>query len=443
MRFYPLAGMPRQKQLWGWISFDIANQSFTLIINTLLFAIFFAQVVVRDSSIDDRVWALTFGTSMLLTALASPIAGALVDRKGWKKRFLVGSGLMCGILTCLLGTVQPGQIAWAVALYIPANFFYSIGENFLASFLPVVAPPKNIGRVSGFSWGCAYFAAILLLVSTAAIMHTQGLMDPTTWRPFFVFAGLWFLCFTVPTFLFLPEPPPTEEIEGGSAVKGGFSALWESLAHTLQFRDLSVLLGASLIYGTAMSTIVFFAGKIAAEYGFTEVKLVLFVAVITFSGVFGTLLPMLFQDKIGHRKTTLILLSVWLVSTLLFAAYAAYYEHMNGQIATWPLWIIGNLLGFGLGSLGSANRAFVGYLAPEGHEGAVFGLWGLTFKISAIMTFPFAYVRDTMGTPASLLLLASLVVVGIVVTLMVNEKRGRERAEAEGVEAQILREPSP
>ena len=55
MRFYPLAGMPRQKQLWGWISFDIANQSFTLIINTLLFAIFFSQIVVRDSTIDDRV----------------------------------------------------------------------------------------------------------------------------------------------------------------------------------------------------------------------------------------------------------------------------------------------------------------------------------------------------------------------------------------------------
>ena len=71
--------------------------------------------------------------------------------------------------------------------------------------------------------------------------------------------------------------------------------------------------------------------------------------------------------------------------------------------------------------------------APEGHEGAVFGLWGLTFKISAIMTFPFAYVRDTMGTPASLLLLASLVVVGIIATLLVNEKRGRQRAEAEGM----------
>ena len=78
-------------------------------------------------------------------------------------------------------------------------------------------------------------------------------------------------------------------------------------------------------------------------------------------------------------------------------------------------------------------RALLQRAARLGHEGAVFGLWGLTFKISAIMTFPFAYVRDTMGTPASLLLLASLVVVGIIATLMVNEKRGRERAEAEGV----------
>ena len=182
MSFYPLSGMPRQKQLWGWISFDVANQSFTLIINTLLFAIFFGKVIVRDDSHDDQIWALTFGTSMLLTALASPIAGSLVDKFGWRKRFLVGSGLCCGILTCLLGLIKPGQIGLAIAIYVPANFFYSIGENFLASFLPVVAPPKSMGRVSGFSWGCAYAAAILLLGLTAAMMQKMGFRAPDTWR---------------------------------------------------------------------------------------------------------------------------------------------------------------------------------------------------------------------------------------------------------------------
>lgn len=442
MNLYPLAGMPKQRQLWGWISYDIANQSFTLIINTLLFAIFFGKIVVQDDSLDDRIWALTFGTSMLLTAVASPIAGALVDRFGWKKRFLIGSGVCCGILTCLLGFLPPGNIAMAVLLYIPANFFYSLGENFLASFLPVVASPKSLGRVSGFSWGCAYFAAILLLMLTAGAMHLHNLVDPAAWRPFFVFAGAWFLLFTIPTYLWLPEPPADDssprEATDLNIFTAGFQALAETVRSTQRHRDLRVLLAASLIYGTAMSVVVFFAGKIAEEYGFRETKLVLFVAVITISGVFGTLLPMLYQDSVGHRKSTLLLLGVWLFTTLTFAGYAAYYDSMNGAVPSWPLWVIGNLLGFGLGSLGSANRAFVGYLAPPGHEGSVFGLWGMTFKLSAIMTFPFAWVRDTMGTPASLLLLAGLVLAGIVLTTMVDETRGRALAEAEGSHPQTV-----
>lgn len=439
MNLYPLAGMPKQRQLWGWISYDIANQSFTLIINTLLFAIFFGKVVVQDDSKDDRIWALTFGISMLLTAAASPIAGALVDKFGWKKKFLVGSGFFCGILTCFLGLLPPGNIMLAVLLYVPANFFYSMGENFLASFLPVVAPPKALGRVSGFSWACAYFAAIFLLMLTAGVMHLQKLTDPTTWRPFFVFAGAWFLLFTIPTYLWLPEPPPedssSDEQARGNIFSAGFQALSETIRNTQRHRDLRVLLAASLVYGTAMSVVVFFAGKIAEEYGFRETKLVLFVAVITISGVFGTLLPMLYQDTIGHRKSTLLLLMVWLFTTLSFAGYSAYYDSMQGAVPAWPLWLIGNLLGFGLGSLGSANRAFVGYLAPTGQEGSVFGLWGMTFKLSAIMTFPFAWVRDTMGTPASLLLLAGLVLVGIVLTMMVDEHRGRALAEAESAGA--------
>jgi UMF1 family MFS transporter len=99
---------------------------------------------------------------------------------------------------------------------------------------------------------------------------------------------------------------------------------------------------------------------------------------------------------------------------------------------TWPLWLIGNLLGFGLGSLGASNRAFVGYLAPPSRAGEVFGLWGLMFKLAAIMTFPFAWMKDTLGTPAALVLLAGFLVVGAVLTLFVNEKRGHAAAVAEG-----------
>jgi UMF1 family MFS transporter len=99
-------------------------------------------------------------------------------------------------------------------------------------------------------------------------------------------------------------------------------------------------------------------------------------------------------------------------------------SHPQSAFPVWPLWLIGNLLGFGLGSLGSANRAFVSYLTPTGREAETFGIWGLVWKITAITTFPFAWVKDVLGTTEALLVLAAFVAVGIVLSIFINEKRG-------------------
>jgi UMF1 family MFS transporter len=432
---YPLKGLPQQQQLWSWISYDVANQSFTLIVNTLLFSVFFTDVVVQSKGNQNQLWSITFGTSMLLAALASPIAGAAADERAWKKEGLVVTGFICSVFTCLLAFIQPGQVWLAMLLYIPANFAFSVGENFLASFLPSLARQDQIGRVSGFSWGCAYAAALFLLCLTAASILAFDLKEQP--RPFFVFAGLWFLAFMVPVMLWLKEPelaPPAHP--GRNLLAAGFVRLGETLRHLKGYRDLAMLLLASLFYGTGMSVVVFFASNLAKEYGFKDVERVIFLAVITVSGIIGTIIPMLFQDRMGHRRLTVLLLVVWILAASGFAFYAYRHEVFvtaggdpEGFIK-WPLWVIGNLLGFGLGSLGSANRAFVGYLAPPDRSAEVFGLWGMMFKLAAIMTFPFAFVRDKLGTPQALVLLAGFLAVGLVLTLLVNEKRGHAAAES-------------
>ena len=434
---YPLAGLSNQKQLWSWISFDVANQSFTLIINTLLFSIFFGEVVVQDKAVEARWWFATYGTSMILTALLSPIAGAIADERAWKKELLLGSGCVCALLTCGLALIPQSlagtrdAILITMALYIPANLAFSIGENFLASFLPSLARQDELGRVSGFSWGVAYFSALLLLVITAGLMTSFNMKQPEQWRPFFVIAGVWFFLFMIPTALKLREPPVGAGTHGRKSIwTVGFVRLAESMRQASKFKDLMWLLVASLFYGTGMSVVVFFASPLAKEHGFDQVKLVIFVAVITVSGILGTLIPTLFQDRLGHRNMTIVTLIVWIATASGFAYYAYAYPPGSGG-PTWPLWLVGNLLGFGLGSLGAANRAFVGYLAPPEKSAEVFGLWGLVFKLAAVTTFPFAWAKDKLGTPAALLVLAGFLVVGLVVTMFVNEKRGHEAAVAE------------
>jgi MFS family permease len=250
---------------------------------------FFSKVVVRDDTTDDRLWSLAYGGSMVLAALLSPLAGAAADERAWKKEGLVITGLVCGLFTCGLAFIQPGQIWLALLLYIPANFAFAIGENFLASFLPSLARQNEVGKVSGFSWGLAYFAALLLIGVTAGGMALFHLKSPEHWRPFFLMAGLWFLAFTLPVIFWLREPAVERTVHSGrSWLTAGFVRLVETVKHLRSYRDLAMLMAASFFFATGMSVVVSFASKLAGEYGFKEVQMVIFMAVITVSGIVGT-----------------------------------------------------------------------------------------------------------------------------------------------------------
>lgn len=429
--------MRGQGQLWSWISFDVANQSFTLLINTVLFSIFFQKVVVDDPKLDDTLWAVTAAISMGLVVLASPIAGAIGDQRAWKKEALLGTGLLCATLTCLLALIKPGQIWLAMLLYIPANFCFAIGENFLASFLPKLARREDFGKVSGFSWGVAYFAALILLLATAAAMQLFNLTAPDEWRPFFIFAGVWFFAFAVPTLIFLKEDPAPVVQTRDPLIAGAFRRLSQTLHSIKSKRDLARLLLATLLYSTATYAVIFFASILAKDFGFKDIDLVIFIAVLTVSGILGTMIPTILQDRLGHRKTTAALIILWILATTLMALYARFHTlaiagpSKGVDFPTWPMWALGSILGFGLGALGSANRAFVGFLTPASRTAEYFGIWGMVVKLAAVLTIPFGIAKDRLGTPAALLVLTAFLIAGLWVTLLIDERRGSAIADAE------------
>jgi UMF1 family MFS transporter len=430
----PISHLPNRGQIWAWISFDVANQSFTLLINTVLFSLFFTEVVYTQPD-KEAVWSYVFAGSMLLVVLASPVAGAIADDRSCKKQWLLGTGVVCAALTCLFAVLGPDSLWLALLLYVPANFCFNIGENFLASFLPQLARREDMARVSGFSWCIAYLAALALLIITVGAITVFGLQDSRRFGPLFIFAGVWFLAFSIPTLLFLREAKANAPSPGNPLVIG-FTRLIESAKSTAQFRDLAVLLLGSFFYGVAMSTVISFASLLVKELRFNVTKTVIFIAVVTIAGVVGTVIPAYFQDRLGHKRTIVSLLMVWLVATSGFAYYA--WEHARGQaqsppvvVAQWPMWVFACLIGFGLGSLGSANRAFVAYLTPRARSAEVFGLWGLTFKLSAVGTVPFGVMMSRVGMPAALLTLCGFVLVGLFVTLFVNERRGADAARKE------------
>ena len=488
-RFNPFRSLPNPREVWAWGMYDFANQSFTLLIITLLFSLYFKQVIVagpqvleraaeqaiaqadvevylygsddakellaqdtRDALDDikkqayaagDRAWALTAGTSLLLVVLISPVLGAIADAKRWRKEVLMTTGVFCVGLTCAMALLGPGLTLVAAALFIAANFCYQTGENFLASFLPDISTPRTIGRISATGWAMGYAGALVLLVCVALVGKYLGMADVRNWPPLFIFAGLWFLVGMLPSWLFLRERE-RDVTARGNIVVAAVRQVGTTIINAGHFKHLAIFLIAFFVYGLGVQTIINFASIIAADFGIEGQALFIFVLQLTVVAGATAVATGFFQDKIGAKRTILLYLAVWLASTgglILISQLPSKPQ--------WAFWVVGNGIGMGLGGIGTASRSMVAHFTPPHRSAEFFGLWGLAYKLAgAVGVLSFGLVKASLGNLIALILLAGFFAVGIVLVSFVNERAGvraARRAERDFLRSPAghLDEPSP
>lgn len=433
-RLNPFAKLDRGREVFAWGMYDLANQSFQLLIKTLLFSLYVQKVVGATEPKGKALWTAMTASSMLLVALLSPIMGAIADRKAWRREMLMVSGLIGATLTACLAIVGPGDAILAFALYVVAALACGLGENFLAAFLPEISTQKNIGYVSAVGWTMSYVGALLLLIITAiysvALHHDQ----PSEFRPVFVFSGLWFLGGMIPAFLWLRERTPPTGGNTGSAVIGALKQMAQSAKETRRFRQLFRFFTAFFAYNLGTLAVFNFLSIIADGMHFSLGDTLLFALVVAATAGFTSFATAAYQDRLGHKRTIMAFLGFWVVAMLGMAG--SQYFHAP----PWTFWIISATLGLALGGLGTASRALVGSLTPAHRSAEFFGVWGLVNQISGILgVVAFGQVTllvkpADLGQVVGLLMLAAFFGIGFLLILRVDTAEGlrtARQAEAE------------
>jgi UMF1 family MFS transporter len=349
----------------------------------------------------------------------------MADHTRRKKRYLLGTYLLCVVCTALLFFVKPGYVLMAMVLVILSNVGYAASENFVSSFLPDIAEEHEMGRISGYAWGFGYVGGLLsLAICLLIITFYTPVHNPTLpLRLSALVTALFFGVAAIPTFAWVrerrtSEPPP---LQRGGYLRAAFVRLHATSRNVGKFRELLKFLIALFFFYSGIAVVISFAAIFAQkELGFTPAATVLLIIVVNITASVGAFIFGIVEDKIGSRNTVLITLFIWVLTVIL-----AFFIHTRSFF-----WVVGNLAGLAMGASQSSARALVGLFSPRSKSAEFFGFWGFAGKFSAILGILSFGVMSYLFSSNRLAILTTLFyfIVGLVILLFVNERRGREAA---------------
>lgn len=412
------------KELWAWCLYDFANSSFTTLIITVAYSVYFVQVVAKDlgDATAERLWFWGYAISMLAVALLAPPVGALADARAIKKPLLILSTLVCVVCTALLFFVERGDVWLGLLLLALANLAFELGFLFCSAFLVEITTPAMMGRISGYGWGLGYVGGLLsLALAYPFIVGGFAEENLALYRTSFALTAGFFLVTSLPTLLWLRERAVPHLSSGASAWRDTFGRLAETARGLSQFRDLSRFLIAYLIYTDAISTVIvasaIFANKVL---DFAPGDLIIYFLITQIAAGLGSVGFGQLADRIGSARTISVTLVIWIA---VVAAAAAVQTRDQ-------FYAIGLVAGAVLGANQATSRALIGRFVPVGKQGELFGFFTVTGKFAAVLG-PIVYGEVAARTGSqrwAVLAMALFLLIGLAIFAQVDERRGLETA---------------
>ncbi len=361
--------MKNKKKIFIWTLFDFANTSFSIVVVTFLFAVYFKNIIADGKPIGDLYWSFGTSISMMITALISPILGAIADFSAGKKRFLLFFTIICIIATASLFFLGPGQIVLGLIIFIIANIGFESGLVFYDAFLPEVTEPKNYGRVSGYGFGMGYLGSLATLAIVYPFIQSDMIKET------FPVAALFFLVFSLPFFFFIRDSRK-KIVTTEPYYIIGLKRVWSTISHLKNYKNLAIFLLAYFFYIEGVNTIIFFSGIYASTtLGFTDSELLIFFLTVQTTAIAGSVVFGIIADSIGQKKTIMITLFMWLITVAL--AFFIYDK--------FGFYFVGLLAGASMGSSQSTSRSLMTKLTPEDKKTEFFGFYSFFGKSSAVV----------------------------------------------------------
>jgi len=408
-----------RRAVWSWALYDWGNSAFATTVLAGFFPLFF-----RDEwypGHDPTAASLRLGVANSLAgvavALTAPVLGAVADRGGSRKRFLLAFTVVGVVATGALALVGRGQWIWAVALFIAGSIGFSAAMSFYDSLLVAVARPDETDAVSSFGYAVGYlgggllFAVNVLMALRPTMFGLAGASSAV--RMSFVAVAVWWAVFTVPLALWVPEPPAANAVRGAASFVAGWRSMLETLRAVRQHPMVWRFLLAYWLYIDGVDTIIRMAVDYGRALGFSTTSLIAALLITQFVGLPAALGFVRIARRIGTRRAILVGLAVYVG----IALWGARMQHAREFFA------LAVAVGLVQGGVQALSRSLFARLIPPERSGEFFGFYNMLGKFAVVIGPALMGVvgRVTHSTRASIAAVAALFVAGGLLLTRVRE----------------------
>ncbi len=370
----------------SWALYDLANTIFSFNVVSYVAPLWVLAVykhVGRGEGEANFALGMAVGVSMFLNAIVSPVMGAVSDRAGVRKPFLLVFTVLCIVPTAFIGLVGDGvgvslgntYVWFGLVIFAIANFSYQAALIYYDSMLPAVSTHETRGRIGGIGVALGYVGTIIGALAVRYLTFQDGEPTPAS----YILTAVLFSLFAIPIFLVVRE----RRASGGGAAQHVASidlrGSWRQLAVTIrdagEHPGLLRFLVARLLYTDPINTVISFMAVYAtAAVGFTTEETLFVLIAVTIAAIIAGFVWGVVVDRVGPKRTLMVVLALWSVA---FIAAAAVLDK------TFFLFV-GAVAGTALAGTWASDRVFMLRLSPPEMVGEFFGLYGLAGKFSAV-----------------------------------------------------------
>lgn len=308
-------------------------------------------------------------------------------------------------------------------------------------------------RISSKGVGLGYIAAVVMQLVSIALLsvmkktNTDPGSQTLPLRLVLFVVGVWWLVFSVPTYLYLrdrPGPPLEPIIPGARSrfqiywqhVVFSWSGLWKTISLAIKLREAVIFLIAWFLLSDAIATVSGTAVLFArTELHMDTIPIALLSITVMVSGILGAFSWPIISRRFALQTNQTIVICIVLMEVIPLYGLLGYIPFVKvwgvgGLQQAWEIYPLGFIHGFVMGGLSSYCRSFFGLLIPPGSEASFYALYAITDKgSSAIGPAVVGIIVDATGSiRLAFGFLAVLILLPMPLMWMVNAQRGRKDA---------------